>query len=97
MIIEHDRAFMTARELRSLLEYSTSLPSGTTAGKRWRRAVWPWRNKPNDEWRLGEYGVPFPEGHKYHGEIPIIWRQIIVTDVPRKWPAGVAVLCRRLR
>lgn len=97
MIIEADRVFMTERELRELREYSTSLPTGTTPGKRWRRAVRPWFDEPNDEWRMGEYGQPFPEGHKYFGEIPIYWRQIIVTDVPRRWPRTVHVDRKRLR
>lgn len=40
--------YFTQRYLDSLLEYSSSLPSGTTVGKRWKRRV-------ADGWYLGEY------------------------------------------
>jgi len=84
---------MTVRELRELPEYSTSLPTGTTPGKRWRRARRPWLHADNDEWLLREFGQPYPEGHEYHGDIPIQWKPILVLGVARKWPAGV--ICRR--
>lgn len=40
-------------ELRSLPEYSCTLPTGTTIGKRWRRRT-PYRSDSYD-WMIGEY------------------------------------------
>lgn len=82
---------LSLREFEALPEYSTTLPTGTTPGKRWRRAVRPWRDSPSDDWRMGEYGQPYPEGHRYHGEIPIFWRDIIVRGLPPQWPRSVRV------
>ena len=46
-------------ELFALLEYSCSLPTGTTIGKQWRCDVHAYRKKaiPKDqhEWQIGEY------------------------------------------
>ena len=91
-----DRVFLSTAQLRVLPEYSTSLPTGTTPGKQWRRAVRPWQTSPSAEWLLGEYGEPYPEGHKHHGKIPIFWREIVVVDAPRMWPRHVLVPLRRL-
>lgn len=82
-------ALLTVSELHDLPEYSMSLPTGTTEGKRWRCARRWWRNADSDEWLLGEYGTPYPEGHEFHGDIPISWTPILVTNVARTWPAGV--------
>lgn len=84
---------LTIGQLHDLPDYSMSLPTGTTPGKRWRRARWPWLHADNDEWLLGEFGQPYPVGHEYHGDIPIHWTPILVLGVARKWPAGV--ICRR--
>lgn len=49
---------VTRDELRALPEYSCSLPTGTTVGKRWRRDVTfgrPNRRKGEAEWLVGEY------------------------------------------
>lgn len=91
-----DRAFLTTAQLRALPEYSTTLPTGQTPGKQWRRAQRPWHNRASDEWWLGQYGEPYPEGHKHHGQIPIYWKQIVVTDAPRLWPCHVRVPLRML-
>lgn len=53
-------AYMTLGEFNSLLEYSTTLPTGTTTGKVWKRQT-NIRNcilKPSTppRWLLGEYG-----------------------------------------
>lgn len=87
--------FITTAQLLALPEYSMSLPTGTVAGKRWRRADRPQFNQPNDPWNMGEYGEPYPEGHQHHGSIPIIWRHIIVTDAVPCWPRHIAVPSRR--
>lgn len=38
--------------LKDLLEYSTSMPTGVYAGKRWKRR---WRDGEKKGWTLGEY------------------------------------------
>jgi hypothetical protein len=53
-------------ELRDLLEYSHSLPTGTTIGKRWRRRV-------VGGWVLGTY-VPHPNPDL----VGIRWEQAVV-------------------
>lgn len=72
------------------MEYSTTLPTGTREGKVWkaRRA---------GQWWLGRYGAPYPEGHKFHGEIPIEWHQIRIEDEEARWPRDVRVPLRRIR
>lgn len=44
-----DEIVITSCELDRLLEYSTSLPTGTTIGKRWKRLT------AGGEWVIGEY------------------------------------------
>lgn len=87
---------MTRRALLALPEYTTSIPTGTTPGKRWRRNVY-W---DGSEWWQGRYGKPYPEGQEFFGEIPIYWRRIIVQGEPPRWPSSVRVsprpLCRGL-
>lgn len=57
-----DETVISREELAKLLEYSTSLPTGTTIGKRWRRDVHAVKRfhgvVPCDtpqEWMIGEY------------------------------------------
>ena len=71
--VEDDAVYMTLAEFEGLLEYSCSLPTGTTAGKRWRRRV-PYMHRPGDrpQWFMGEYGEP--EGD----QVPITWREIFI-------------------
>lgn len=96
MIVESDRVFMTEREFKDLSDYSLSLPTGTTAGRRWRTANWFPHSRVSDQWHMGEYGAPYPAGHKQAGKVPIIWRQIIVTGIPRAWPRDVLVPLRKI-
>lgn len=54
--LEAKAAYMTMSEFKGLLEYSHSLPTGTTTGKVWKRHMnW---DKPKDPkvWWLGQYG-----------------------------------------
>lgn len=80
---------ITAREFRALPEYSCSLPTGTTPGKRWKRLDGAHdRNflaaggKPH--WMIGEYDPACPPGAKI---IKIFWYrpiiQILAATEPR--------------
>ena len=72
---------LTRRELEKLPEYSCSLPTGTTIGKRWKRNV-------NPECR-GAAGMAIDRGVWWLGEyapdtdpdrVRIIWRPVILLD-----------------
>lgn len=81
---------MTWPELERLPEYSATVPTGTTEGKRWRR------NRdargrggygtPTSRWMIGEYGPP--EGDS----VPITWYDVEVQGVerPARTPADDA-------
>lgn len=90
-LLDNGAVLMTQREVDDLLEYSTSLPTGTTPGKAWKKRVPPWAPKAKAEWRRGSYGKPYPEGHKYHGEIPIGWRSIRIEGREPFFPVDVRV------
>lgn len=95
-LLDNGTVLLTPREFRDLLEYSTTLPTGTTPGKVWKRRV-PWWAKPEDaQWMRGCFGVPYPEGHEHHGQIPIGWRPIRIQGQPPRWPANVKVPPRDL-
>lgn len=64
-----DKIVLTEPEFEALLEYSTSLPTGTSVSKRWKRAVPP--NAPV-EWWMGEY-VP----HADPKMVGIKWYMIV--------------------
>jgi len=75
---------LTQAELGELLEYSCSLPTGQTPGKRWKRNDNAYRTPAQPpHWSIGEYGTPYPEGHEYYGDIPIRWYNVEITDA---WP-----------
>jgi len=64
---------MTQAEFDALSDYSASLPTGTTVGKRWKR-----RNVYQDEskgWRLGEYVE-----HDNPELVGIRWRNIQIVE-----------------
>lgn len=66
------------RDFFKMLEYSTSLPTGTTMGKRWRRAVG--RRACPSGWLTGEYGDVVPESG---GTLTtILWRRVVFSDAP---------------
>jgi hypothetical protein len=71
---------LTRPEFEGLLEYSATLPTGTTTGKRWRRldgahdhAFKLLGGKPR--WVIGEYGAVSKDGKK----IDIHWYRPIIT------------------
>ena len=69
MLLDATDAVMTRREFDELMEYSTSLPSGTTIGKIWKC------HARNDTWWLGEYCET-----TLVGMVDIKWRRIHVVD-----------------
>lgn len=67
---------LTPREFMALLEYSSSLPTGTVPGKRWRRHDG--AHDPTCEdpvWMIGEYGAISEDGKK----IGLNWYRPIIT------------------
>lgn len=66
---------LTQAELEALPEYSCSLPTGTTIGKRWKLDVHFRPGPPNafPAWLLGEYTA-----HPDPGLVGITWRRIVV-------------------
>jgi hypothetical protein len=89
-----DAAFIHPKAFARLLEYSTTLPTGTTPGKVWKRDA-RWWDRGGSEWMLGQFGNPYPEGHKHHGSIPILWRRLVVIGAPPQWDRSVRVPRRR--
>lgn len=83
----------TKAELAALPEYSCSLPTGTTIGKRWKRNKIAYAGPPpgcrlpegafvGPEWWMGEYH-PSSEPDT----IDIHWSPILVVDEPAvEWP-----------
>lgn len=64
---------LTQREFDELLEYSASLPTGTTVGKRWKRQVF---SGPHaGDWRMGEY-VEDPDPDM----VGVKWRTITIEE-----------------
>jgi hypothetical protein len=60
--------YVTRREFNDLLEYSHTLPTGTTIGKTWKR-------KNGTDWYMGEY-VPDDDPKM----IGIVWTKIVVSS-----------------
>lgn len=59
---------LTRKEFDDLLEYSSSIPTGTTIGKKWKRSQ-------SDGWWMGEYLESKDE--KF---VDILWRKIIFDE-----------------
>ena len=79
--------FLTLAELSQLPNYSWSVPTGQTLGKRWRcnNNDRPFRsleqvNELPEDWYMGEYYMDdtIPEG-----QIGIRWRKMVITDLPK--------------
>ena len=74
MILVDDRtAVMERADLEELPDYSCTLPTGTTIGKRWKR-----RRNYYDEskgWVMGEY-APCAEP----GYVAIVWRDVLLVE-----------------
>lgn len=75
--VAHPVLEMTRQEFERLPEYSTSIPTGVTIGKRWRRCILPghlsgFQGAAADiqHWRIGEYSR---ESVTHPGEVDITW------------------------
>jgi hypothetical protein len=90
MEVDAESALMTVAEFNELPEYSMSLPTGTTIGKRWRRHCWgvEQKNAPlhRQVWMLGEYAASKEPATRLapDGFVDIIWRRILLADYPTK-------------
>lgn len=69
--LERPTVKMSIAEFDALLEYSTTLPTGTTIGKKWKRHILSGLNR--GEWWLGEY-VADPQGDPKM--VGITWKKI---------------------
>lgn len=66
---------MSPREFHDLPEYSSTLPTGTIPGKRWRRLDGIYdRTCDRPRWVIGEYGAIQLDGR----HIAIIWHRPII-------------------
>lgn len=90
-LLDNDALALTPAEFDALLEYSTTLPTGTTPGKAWKARKPFWAPAHRAEWWRGTYGLPYPEGHQHHGSVPIGWRRIVRLGQPAAFPWGVTV------
>lgn len=66
---------LTRSDFDKLPNYSCTLPTGTTIGKQWKRAVQRFHEEPTDEWVLGEY-IEHPDP----GTVGISWRRILINQ-----------------
>jgi len=69
--LERPVAKMSIAEFDALPEYSTTLPTGTTIGKKWKRHILSGLNQ--GEWWLGEYVEDPNKDAKFVG---ITWKKI---------------------
>lgn len=75
MLVDVSHAVMERRDFDKLPEYSCTLPTGTTIGKRWKRSEFFGSSKYPGRWFLGEY-VP----HDKPERVGIQWREILIVD-----------------
>lgn len=89
MEVDDKTALMTQKELEGLPEYSSSIPTGTTIGKRWKRKLYKESGIPvnafgydkdgffrllPDGWLMGEYAEDTTPPDRLH---PNGWIKII--------------------
>lgn len=73
VLVDDDTALVTPEAFSSMPDYSCSVPTGTTIGKRWKR-----RRNYYDEsqgWVMGEYVE-----HDDPGRVGIVWRDLLVVE-----------------
>lgn len=76
ILVDDKSAVMSWKDFMDLGEYSASLPTGTTPGKRWKRKMRGFGN-----WWMGEYLddiQPDPRGERFGQTIGIRWRRILI-------------------
>lgn len=66
IMVDDKTALMSQEDFNKLLEYNSTLPTGSYVGKRWKR-------KHGEGWLMGEF-APNPDPKK----IDIIWREVIL-------------------
>lgn len=69
--------WLTQQEFNALPEYSCSLPTGTTLGKRWKsKRIY----SDAPKWIMGEYTeiVPDPRGSRFPDRVLIQWSEISI-------------------
>lgn len=81
VILEEDP--MTQQEFDALYEYSCSLPTGTTVGKKWKRNM-NWHTGQSADWVTCEY-VPDPDPKM----IGIKYRKPYIRPKPEPWKKSV--------
>ena len=78
ILVDDDTAVMEPSDFENLLEYSCTLPTGKTIGKRWKcNKSFGTRNPP--VWRMAEYADE-PDQVTYPNMLRIIWRDLLVIE-----------------
>lgn len=73
MITSNEEVVLSVKEFQNLGEYSASLPTGTTIGKRWKCDDSKWKRPgPEPMWWMGEY-----IDHADPEKVGIKWRKIV--------------------
>lgn len=84
--VDATHAVMSRSAFAKLSDYSRSQPSGVYSGKMWKRLAERSQHLPCGEaveagaWLLCWYGLPYPEGHQYHGSVKNEYRIILLVD-----------------
>lgn len=86
MLTDTTHALMTMAEFQDLPEYSCTLPTGTTPGKRWKRSdvyeLYAVGRQGPLCWWMGEYGAitPDPRGARFPDRIAVNWRRVLILE-----------------
>ena len=91
ILLENDELLLSQEEFDALPEYSVTFPTDRVPGKAWKRREPYWSHPKHAVWKRGVFGLPYPEGHKFYGEIPIGWRVIRIAGTAPRWPVRVRV------
>ena len=90
--------YVTQQEFDELLEYSSTVPTGTTIGKKWKRHE-PYRRPQScidpehdcGHWFMGEYIRPGPK--EFAREVWIRWTKLVIGEPPKKFLASTPTWC----
>jgi hypothetical protein len=78
MLVDETHAVMTQREFDGLLEYSCSVPTGQSIGKRWKVDRWfGSKLKNGPRWWMGEYSRDFKDGRGVE-MVEMVFREILI-------------------